>query len=169
MPDAELAASALGISAGEIGFGKHAIGLHQGGPSFLFIPVKTYEALGRARPNEPGWSEMMRLANSSEAYLYTPRNDGTTGFRARMFAPGAGIPEDPATGSASALLAAQLLAAGELQEGTNSFSLQQGYEMGRPSDIGLEVDIKDGAIAAIRVSGSSVPVSTGTIETGSSA
>jgi len=40
------------------------------------------------------------------AYLYTRGGDGpTTAFRARMYAPTAGIPEDPATGSATAILA----------------------------------------------------------------
>lgn len=165
LPDAELAAAALGISKADIGFGNHSIGLYQGGPSFLFVPIGSHEALAAARPCEPAWSQMMEIANSSEAYIYTPRNDGHKGFQARMFAPGAGIPEDPATGSASAILAAQLLDAGALQDGLNEYELLQGYEMGRPSDIGLEVDVNDGAISAVRVSGSSVPVATGTIQT----
>ena len=80
-----------------------------------------------------------------------------------MFAPAAGIPEDPATGSATAILAAQLLVAGELPEPANRFALEQGYEMGRPSDLKLEVDMAKGAIAAVRVGGSAIRVSEGTI------
>ena len=70
------------------------------------------------------------------AYVYTRGGDNPkTHFRARMFAPTGGIPEDPATGSATALLAAQLLKAEALKDGTHKWQLEQGYEMGRPSDL----------------------------------
>ena len=118
----------------------------------------------RARPLEPQWGAMTEAARVDNAYVYTSGGDrAETSFRARMFAPAAGIFEDPATGSAAAILSAQLLAAGELIEGTNRFALEQGYEMGRPSDLKLEVDIEKGAITAARVGGSAVRVSEGTI------
>jgi hypothetical protein len=60
-------------------------------------------------------------------------------IQARMFDPPAGIAEDPATGSATAILSGQLLATGALADGT-SWSLRQGVEMGRPSDLRLTVD-----------------------------
>ena len=160
-PDAGMAARALGLSGDEIGFGSHRVAQWQGGPTFLFVPVASLDVLARARPCEPDWSAMMSEAGVHNAYLYTPHE---TGFRARMFAPGAGTPEDPATGSASAILAAQLLASGELAEGFNAFPLRQGYEMGRPSQIGLEIDVADGRLAAVRIAGSSVAVSEGVIE-----
>jgi trans-2,3-dihydro-3-hydroxyanthranilate isomerase len=163
-PDAAMAAAALGLSADHIGMPGHAIGQWQGGPTFLFVPVANTASLSAARPCEPAWSAMMDFADVHNAYLYTrdpadPRNT----LRSRMFAPTAGTPEDPATGSASALLAAQLLASGELAEGTNAFALKQGYEMGRPSDIGMEADVSGGSLTAVRISGSSVPVSQGVI------
>ena len=80
-----------------------------------------------------------------------------------MFAPAAGIYEDPATGSATAILSAQLLGSKALQEGTNRFKLEQGYEMGRASDLTLEADVKAAKITAVRVGGSAVRVSEGTI------
>jgi trans-2,3-dihydro-3-hydroxyanthranilate isomerase len=163
-PGAAMAAAALGLSADHIGMPGHAIGQWQGGPTFLFVPVANTASLSSARPCEPAWSAMMDFADVHNAYLYTrdpadPRNT----LRSRMFAPTAGTPEDPATGSASALLAAQLLASGELAEGTNAFALRQGYDMGRPSDIGMEADVSSGRLAAVRISGSSVPVSQGLI------
>lgn len=165
-PSIEMAASALGLEAGDIGFKSHGIRQWQGGPTFLYIPVATVSVLSKVRPMEPGWSKMMEFADVHNAYVYTSAISGEAGFQARMFAPTAGIAEDPATGSASALLAAQLLDAGELSEGTNSFTLRQGYEMGRPSDIGLEVDVDVGAITEVRIAGSSVPVSSGTLTLG---
>jgi trans-2,3-dihydro-3-hydroxyanthranilate isomerase len=158
------AAQALGLEPGDIGFDAHAIGVFEGGPRFLYIPVRSRAALAKARPQEPHWSAVTEAAEVDSAYLYTRGGDGAeTSFRARMFAPAAGIPEDPATGSATAILAAQLLAAGELGEGTNRFSFEQGYEMGRPSDLRLEVDAASGKVTAVRVGGSAVRVSEGTI------
>jgi trans-2,3-dihydro-3-hydroxyanthranilate isomerase len=96
------------------------------------------------------------------AYVYARGGDSPdTAFRARMFAPAAGIPEDPATGSATALLAAQLLRAERLGDGKHVWQLEQGYEMGRPSDLHLEADVGAGRLTAVRVAGSAVRVSEG--------
>lgn len=156
-PDA-LIAAALGLP--RIGFASHRLGIFQGGPRFLYVPVADLDDLALAWPQEPAWSRLMTLAQADGAYLYTP---GTNcDFRARMFSPTAGIPEDPATGSASAILAAQLQAAGALNPGTSQFTLHQGVEMGRPSLIHLTVD-RTNAITAIRIRGSAVPISHGQI------
>lgn len=162
-PDAPLAAKALGLADTDIGFSGHGIGLWQGGPRFLYVPVAGLAALGRARPIEPDWSQMMDMAGVDSAYLYTPGPDHSCDFRARMFSPTAGIAEDPATGSASAILAAQLLAHGALSEGETALHLMQGVEMGRASRIGLRVVVQDGQIRRVRVQGSAVPISQGTI------
>jgi trans-2,3-dihydro-3-hydroxyanthranilate isomerase len=165
IPSPTLAAAAVGLNPDDIGFDAHRIGLWEGGPAFLFIPVGSRDALSKSWPKEPEWSAMTKAAKVNAAYLYCPDGQDDAGdFHARMFAPASGIPEDPATGSASALLAAQLKTAGVLKEGLNVFRLRQGYDMGRPSKIGLEVDLRDNAISAVRISGSSVPVSSGTLE-----
>ena len=78
-----------------------------------------------------------------------------------MYSPTAGIPEDPATGSATAILAGGLHAAGVLSPGTQSFQLLQGAEMGRPSDLTLTVDSDTTGPRAIRISGSAVAISHG--------
>lgn len=160
-PQVEPMAAALGLAAAEIGFGRHRPGVWQGGPRFLYAPVASLEALGRARPMEPAWSGVIGAAGVDSIYLYTPGGD--CDFRARMFSPTAGIPEDPATGSASAILAAQLLASGALAEGETRIALRQGVEMGRPSEIGLTVVVRSGALEQVRVAGSAVPVSSGQI------
>lgn len=167
VPDVAMAAAALGLASGEIGFGTHRVRQWQGGPTFLFVPVQSRRALAEARPHEPGWSAMMEFAGVHNAYLYTRGGENpAAAYRARMFAPTAGTPEDPATGSASALLAAQLLAAGELKEGTNTVRLEQGYEMGRPSDIEMQADVAANKLTAVRIAGSSVKVSSGRIAIG---
>ncbi|MGJ8625667.1 MAG: PhzF family phenazine biosynthesis protein [Sulfitobacter sp.] len=153
--ETKLAAQALDIDVADIG--AHSIGVHEGGPKFLYVPVKTRDTLRRARPIEPFWSELMTAAGVDSAYLYTPE------FSVRMFSPTAGIPEDPATGSASALLASQLLANGAINDGENRFALIQGEDMGRPSQISLTVTAQNGAIEAVHVAGRAVPISSGRI------
>jgi trans-2,3-dihydro-3-hydroxyanthranilate isomerase len=153
--------AALGLAAGEIGFGAHRPGLWQGGPRFLYAPVASLEALARARPMEPVWSEQMQAAGVDSIYLYAPATD--CDYRARMFSPTAGIPEDPATGSASAILAAQLLASGALGKGETRLVLRQGVEMGRPSRIGLTAVVTDGRLAQVRIAGGAVPIGEGRV------
>jgi trans-2,3-dihydro-3-hydroxyanthranilate isomerase len=154
-------AAALCLDPGVVGSGSHRPGLWQGGPRFLYVPVADLAALAQARPAEPGWSRQLAAAGVDSMYVYTPGPD--CDFRARMFSPTAGIPEDPATGSASAILAAQLLASGALAEGETKLMLHQGVEMGRPSRIGLTVNVAGGRLAEVRVTGSAVPMSQGRI------
>ena len=150
-----LCAEALGLTEGAIG--PHAPGAFAGGPAFLYIPVRDRDALSRARPREPAWSALMDMAGVDSAWLYDPD------LNARMFSPTAGIPEDPATGSASAILAAQLLANGALPDGTTRRTIMQGEDMGRPSRIGFAAEAAGGRIRAVRISGRAVPVAQGRI------
>jgi trans-2,3-dihydro-3-hydroxyanthranilate isomerase len=158
-PSPALIAAALGLSPDDIG--PHSPGTHEGGPRFLYAPVRSLAALSRARPIEPFWSQIMAAAGVDSAYLYTPGTD--CDYRARMFSPTAGIPEDPATGSATALLASQLLVQGTLPEGTTTLHLQQGVEMGRPSLLRLSIDVTQGALQAVRIAGSAVRIGQGQV------
>jgi trans-2,3-dihydro-3-hydroxyanthranilate isomerase len=165
LPSADLVAKALSLEPEDIAFDNHAMRVHQGGPRFFHVPVKTRAALARCVVAEPHWSEMITALGVDNAHVYTRGGDNPkTHFRARMFAPTGGIPEDPATGSATALLAAQLLKAESLKDGTHKWQLEQGYEMGRPSDLFLEADVARGALKAVRVAGQAVKVMQGTLE-----
>lgn len=157
----EALAPALGLLPGDIGFGAHRPAIWQGGPAFLYVPVASLNSLAQARPIQPHWDAVMQAAGVDSAYLYTPGPD--CDFRARMFSPTAGIPEDPATGSASAILAAQLAASGALTGTEDRFVLHQGVEMGRPSRIHLTVQQEGERLARVLIRGSAVPVSSGRI------
>ena len=163
LPDAGLLAAALGLQAADIGFGPHRPGLHEGGPRFLFIPIASADALARARPIEPHWSRAIAMAGVDSMWCYRADGQGAD-FRARMFSPTAGIPEDPATGSASALFASQLRVAGLLADGKNAFRIAQGVEMGRASDIRMEADVAGGELAAVRIGGSAVRLMEGVLQ-----
>lgn len=168
-PDKAIIAAALGLSADEIGFDDHKPILSKGGPTFFFVPVPSRAALEKSRPCEPAWSAMVKACNAPEsfvdaAYVYARGGDGKdASFRSRMYAPGGGIPEDPATGSATALLARQLLISDKLKDGKHRFVIEQGYEMKRPSDLVLEADVAKGDLTEVRVGGQAVRVSAGVI------
>ena len=164
-PSRDEAALALSLDPADIGFDGHGIGVYQGGPRFFYVPVKSRDALARSRVIDPHWTAMTQSRGADMAYLYT-RGGGhaKTDFRGRMYAPAGGVAEDPATGAATAILAAQLLRAERLADGTHSWELEQGYEMGRPSDLHLEADVKGGKLAAVRVAGQAVRVMEGTME-----
>lgn len=158
---ADLVAAALDLAPGDILHGAHRPALWQGGPAFLYVPLRDRAALARARPIEPHWSALMAAGGVDSAYLYAP-GEGCD-FQARMFSPGAGIPEDPATGSATAILAAQLHAAGRVPPGTTRVTLRQGVEMGRRSDLVLTIDAEAAGPTAIRIRGAAVEIGAGRI------
>jgi trans-2,3-dihydro-3-hydroxyanthranilate isomerase len=166
LPSSKETAQALNLSPDDIGFDGHAIASLEGGPRFFYVPVKSRAALEKSRVLEPYWSTLISpLGGVDAAYLYTRGGDNkATDFRARMYAPTGGIPEDPATGSATALLTAQLLSAEKLKDGTHRWQLEQGYEMGRPSDLRLEADVAAGKLKAVRVGGSAVRMMSGVLE-----
>jgi trans-2,3-dihydro-3-hydroxyanthranilate isomerase len=165
LPANEAVASALGLEAHDIGFGGHAPALCEGGPRFLYVPLASRAALAKARPFEPHWTGVLGSLGTSMAYLYTPGGDGPqSAYRARLFAPASGIVEDPATGSATAILARQLLAADRLGDGTHRWQIEQGYEMGRPSDLWLEADVSGAKLVAVRVAGQAVQIMSGVLE-----
>jgi trans-2,3-dihydro-3-hydroxyanthranilate isomerase len=152
-------AAGLGLQDNQVGSGPHhPVIARGGGTPFLFAPLRDLAALAQARPTGAAFDRLTR--NTPKLYAYAPEGDG---FRARMFAPANGIPEDPATGSASAALAAPLLAAGVLPDGETRLVLRQGVEMGRPSRIGLRVTVHGGRLATVHVSGRAVRVAEGRI------
>jgi trans-2,3-dihydro-3-hydroxyanthranilate isomerase len=165
LPSAAKIAQAVNLEADDIGFDSHAPNLLQGGPRFFHVPVNSRNALAKAAVREPHWSKLIAPLGTDGIYLYARGGDNPkTNFRARMFAPTGGIPEDPATGSATALLAAQLLLAEHLKDGTHKWKLEQGYEMGRPSDLWLEADVAASKLDAVRVGGQAIRVMEGSLD-----
>jgi trans-2,3-dihydro-3-hydroxyanthranilate isomerase len=97
-------------------------------------------------------------------YLVAPSPSGGARIRARAFCTGAGVPEDPATGSAAGPLGIYLALHEALPAASPRFVVEQGAEMGRPSEIEVEVEGAPGAPTAVRVAGSAVRMMEGTIE-----
>jgi trans-2,3-dihydro-3-hydroxyanthranilate isomerase len=93
-----------------------------------------------------------------------PRGDDGLQIFSRVFVPGFGIAEDPATGSAAVGLGLALVAAGlAAPEGQTSYRIEQGIEMGRPSLLAARVEASHGVATRAYVAGQVVPIASGTI------
>jgi trans-2,3-dihydro-3-hydroxyanthranilate isomerase len=134
------------------------------GVPFLFVPVRDLDSIGRVKVRLDLWESVMAQGGARGAFLYTGHTRTPEAqVHARMFAPGLGVAEDPATGGAASALAGVLQAAAP-GDGARRWRIEQGFEMGRPSLIDLEADVGDGRIRAVRVGGSSVAVTEGWID-----
>lgn len=134
------------------------------GLPFLIVPLRSVEAVSRARVRMEAWETTLKASWASELFLFAKDPDGGAAHhRARCFVPGLSVPEDPATGSANACLAGYLASRTPQADGTLRWTVDQGVEMGRPSRIEIEADKGAGAITAIRVGGAAVRMSEGTL------
>ncbi|MFM8607535.1 MAG: PhzF family phenazine biosynthesis protein [Hyphomicrobiales bacterium] len=157
-------AEALGVEVDEIGFDDHHPIVASAGVGFNFVPLKTKDAVTRASIKGLNWTESFKAAGRPNAFIYTRETaERDHHFHARMFAPHLGIGEDPATGSAVAAFARAFVDFEKPEDGTHRIVIEQGYAMGRPSQITLEIDIAKGALVAARIGGSAVIVSEGTL------
>jgi trans-2,3-dihydro-3-hydroxyanthranilate isomerase len=135
------------------------------GTPFLFVPLKSRAAVARARVRPDVWDDVLRDYLTEKVFFFAmdAERPGSQ-VRARMYAPGIGVPEDPATGSAAVGLGGYLAVRDPRRAGTLRWVVEQGFEMGRPSILEVEVDKKDGEITAARVGGKSVIVCEGTFK-----
>ena len=129
--------------------------LSAGNPN-IYIPVRTPEAVDRAACETAG-ARLLSPAAPVCVFVFAPV---TGGAYSRMFAPGLGVPEDPATGSATGPLAAYMLAHGLAPTHDRArFVSEQGVKMGRRSV--LHVRLRgEGGSSGIEVGGSAVLVAT---------
>ena len=162
--DAAMIAGALGLDEADIGFDRHVPSRWSAGNPFTFVPVKSLDAVARARPDLSSFARVIG-GERPAVYLYTSEvvREGSH-VHARMFASGLGVAEDPATGSAAAAFAGVAVAFEAPEDGSHGLVIEQGFEMGRPSLIHLGLEITGGQLVQASVGGAVVPVSEGTIE-----
>ena len=159
-PAAALAAG-LGLEEADIGFGAHRPSVFSAGTPFAFVPVRSLDAMARAKPSLRLWGE----GDTPAVFLYTRECvNASSSFHARMFAAGWGITEDPATGGAAAAFAGVLMQFEPPGDGEAMHVIEQGLEMGRPSFISLGLVVERGALVSATIGGSAVIVSQGTID-----
>ncbi|GIJ77199.1 trans-2,3-dihydro-3-hydroxyanthranilate isomerase [Micromonospora phaseoli] len=128
------------------------------GLEFPFLPVRP-EALARAEV-DPVAARRYGIEHVSVFSWDAP----TQTAHARVFVPGLGVPEDPATGSAALGLGVWLVASGLLPgDERSSYTVRQGVEMGRPSLLACTVTAAGGTVLGASVAGQVMSVARGEI------
>jgi len=163
--DRDAVAGALGLVAAEIGFENHRPSAWSAGMPVTFVPVRNLAAMSKVMPQPALWSAAFGAPVPDVAFLYTRETTGLgRHFHARMFAPTFGLTEDPATGAAAAAFAGVVQAFDTPPAGSRRIVIEQGFEMGRPSLITLEMDSEGGRLVAARVGGDAVIVAEGVLD-----
>ena len=127
------------------------------GLPFLMVPLRGLAALGQSRIVGDRFSALMAQTTAKGVFLFCEETrDKAHQFAARMFAPGLGILEDPATGSANGCFAAYWGALGREIDAI----VEQGYEMGRPSQVRIRGRLEKGVIR-VSVGGEVVAIAQG--------
>lgn len=144
--------AALGLEASTL-----PVTLYDNGMRHVYVAASDVSAVARLRPD---LARLPSLPSRGFNAFATTRTGGRVHVRTRMFAPGDGVPEDPATGSAAGPLAVHLVRHGLLPLG-DTVEIEQGLEVGRPSRLWARVHGHADVIEAVEVGGSAVVVGRG--------
>jgi trans-2,3-dihydro-3-hydroxyanthranilate isomerase len=148
-PGAAEVLAALGVERSEL-----PVELYDNGLRFVYVLLRSEEDVAGV---EPDFGRLERL----EGVLGVNCLAGSgSGWKTRMFAPGSGVAEDPATGSAAGPLAVHLARHGLVPFG-EEIEISQGAEVGRPSTLYARVDGTPDSIERVEVGGSAVIVARG--------
>jgi trans-2,3-dihydro-3-hydroxyanthranilate isomerase len=163
----ELVAAAVSLDAKDIATEAHPPQLVSVGLPFVMVELHNRAALERVKINTAGF-EKVRDHLAGEAvrasiYLYT-KATGELNLRARMLAPLSGVPEDPATGSATCAVVGLLAQLNEKPTDSIKLRIAQGVEMGRPSLLSARAEKVEAVVRSTHVGGACVLVSEGTID-----
>lgn len=159
--DVETVAACASLDASAVETRVHRPAYASVGLPFVTAQLKSLDDLARARPGSGAFTEALERHHPENdffsLYLYVRDPADPSQVRSRMFAPLSNIPEDPATGSAAAALAA-LLATFDRPDEEQRYAIVQGVEMGRRSDMVATV-----SGGRVRIGGPCVPMQRGTL------
>ena len=144
------------------------------GVPYLLVPLRDGAAVDRATPNGVSLLHLPSLARPNPAVVVFAGSPvagspvgadlqvGQASTYSRMFAPGLGVSEDPATGSAAGPLGCYLVQHGRVSgEQTKEIVNAQGVKMGRASRIHISIGGTAGAITVVKVGGEAVLIAHG--------
>ncbi len=166
--DIETAARAIGLGAEAVRTTGLPVQEVSCGVPFVFIPLATRADVDEAAPNLAVFDALCEAAGVDNHAMFIfsppPGPDGATVY-SRMFAPGLGVFEDPATGAASGPLGCYLVRHGVVPPDRAGTILSlQGVQMGRPSRVHIAIGLDGGEITRVQVGGEAVLVGEGYLE-----
>jgi trans-2,3-dihydro-3-hydroxyanthranilate isomerase len=156
------AAACLGLGAEAIRVDTHPPRVASVGLPFLIVELVSREALRRVRADMAVHARVLPPIGVDGAFAYVRSGQDST-LHARMFAPLDAMPEDPATGSATAATIAWLAALDGGADGARDWRVHQGEDMGRPSLLLGRSVRRAGAVVSIHVGGSTVVMMEGAL------
>jgi trans-2,3-dihydro-3-hydroxyanthranilate isomerase len=127
--------------------------VYDNGPRFAFVELADEWAVASLRPDMRALAELGEIGVSCLAVAGDR-------VKTRMFGPGLGVAEDPATGSAAGPLAVHLARHGRTEWGQR-IAIRQGAEIGRPSLLEAVAEGSAAKVERVTVGGCAVPVATG--------
>ncbi len=134
------------------------------GSSRLLVPVADARALDELSPH---FDTLISLGAEfgAEGFFVFAYQRGPAGLTtdSRMFCPAIGIPEDPVSGNAHAMIAAYLFEVGQLGRSATSFVGRQGSQLGRPGTVHVKIELTEGELIAVTIGGNAVIVTEGTV------
>jgi len=145
---ADAVLAALGVTASGL-----PVEWYDLGPGHLYVELESPEQVAALEPDWGALGQSTGLGTNAFA------RDGDR-WKLRMFAPGHGVAEDPATGSAAGPLAYHLARHGRISFG-EQIEIKQGAEIGRPSTLFAVAEGSAAGLERLRVGGSAVPVARG--------
>jgi trans-2,3-dihydro-3-hydroxyanthranilate isomerase len=140
--------SALGVPGSEL-----PVVAYDNGARHVFVMLDSREAVASTKP------DLNRLSALPSFGVNVFAGAGAD-YKTRMFHPGAGVAEDPATGSAAGPLAAHLAQHGRVPFG-ETVRIEQGAELERPSVLYARAHGTQAALTQVEVGGSAVIVARG--------
>jgi trans-2,3-dihydro-3-hydroxyanthranilate isomerase len=146
-PDPSALLEALGVEASSL-----PVERYDNGVPHTFVALESTEQVASLRPKLEQLEALDVKANCFAG--------SGSRWKLRMFAPSAGVPEDPATGSAAGPLACHLCRHGLVRWGTE-IEIEQGVELGRPSTLYARAEGHEDSIESVVVGGRAVVVARG--------
>jgi trans-2,3-dihydro-3-hydroxyanthranilate isomerase len=140
--------AALGVSRSGL-----PVEMYVNGPRHVYVELDSDEAVAALRPDLQALAALGELGVSCFA-------GARASWKSRVFAPGLGVPEDPATGSAAGPLAVHLARHGRIAFG-EEIEIRQGTEIARPSLLRARAIGSADAVERVEVAGSAVIVASG--------
>jgi len=145
------ALAALGVESSGL-----PVEVYDNGPKHVFVRLDSEDAVAAVEP------DMGRLNKFGGVGFSTFAGDGSK-WKTRMFGPGLGVAEDPATGSAAGPLGVHLLRHGLIESG-QQIEVTQGVEILRPSTLHVRVTGTPESLETVEVGGEAVIVASGELQ-----
>lgn len=134
------------------------------GVGFTIVPLRQAGALSAIQATRVSTGQLAAAGDPQAVYCVAPPTEAGR-FQVRMFAPELGVREDPATGSAATAFAGWIALFEPDMARAGPIRIEQGRDLGRPSEITLSLTMTGDTLQAIELGGHAVPMAEGRMRT----